>query len=107
MSRDKRQQSKPASPVNERAVALRFEPEEQDAPVVVAKGKGLVAREIIERAKEHDIPIQEDSSLVEVLSKLELNQQIPPELYQLVAEVLSFVYRADHKVKDWSYDDED
>lgn len=81
----------------EQAVALRYNPEEHDSPILTAKGKGLVARNIIEKAKEHDIPIQEDASLVEVLSKLELDQQIPAELYELVAEVLSFVYRSDLK----------
>ncbi len=90
----------------EQAVALRYEPSEHEAPVLVAKGKGLVARNIIDKAKEHGIPIQEDASLVEVLSKLELNQQIPPELYQLVAEVLSFVYRTDRKAKEWSQADD-
>jgi len=93
--------SRPSPTSREQAVALRYDADVQEAPVVVAKGKGLVAKQIIEKAKEHDIPIQEDASLVEVLSKLELNQQIPAELYQLVAEVLSFVYRSDQKAKEW------
>lgn len=84
----------------EQAVALRYNPEEHESPVLTAKGKGLVARNIIEKAKEHNIPIQEDASLVEVLSKLDLDQQIPPELYELVAEVLSFVYRSDLKAEE-------
>lgn len=86
--------------VREKAVALRYVPEEHESPVLTAKGRGLVARNIIEKAKEHNIPIQEDVSLVEVLSKLELDQQIPPELYELVAEVLSFVYRSDLKAEE-------
>lgn len=82
------------------AVALRYKPEQEDsAPVVVAKGKGIVADKIIETAEQHGIPMQQDASLVEVLSKIDLNQQIPPELYQLVAEILSFVYRADKHVR--------
>jgi flagellar biosynthesis protein len=80
-----------------KAVALKYEPERSAAPTVVAKGQGVIAEQILRRAQEHGIPVQEDTSLVEVLSKLDLEQQIPPELYQLVAEVLSFVYRSDRK----------
>jgi flagellar biosynthesis protein len=78
-----------------KAVALRYRAEMAEAPKVVAKGKGFVAENILQRAKEHQIPIQEDPSLVEMLSKLDVNQQIPPELYQVVAEILAFVYRMD------------
>lgn len=77
------------------AVALRYQAGVMEAPIVTAKGKGYVAENIIQQAKDNDIPIQEDPSLVEVLGKLELNQQIPPELYQVVAEILAFVYRLD------------
>jgi len=83
--------------VPKKAVALKYEPEKSSAPVVVAKGQGAMADEIMRRAEEHGVPLQEDSSLVEVLSKLDLNQEIPSELYQLVAEVLSFVYRSDRR----------
>ncbi|MBD0380375.1 EscU/YscU/HrcU family type III secretion system export apparatus switch protein [Paenibacillus sedimenti] len=82
-----------------KAVALRYAPEAQRAPTIVAKGKGHMADTILQKAKENGVPIQEDSSLVEVLSKLDLDQEIPPELYQLVAEVLSFIYRSDNKMK--------
>ena len=58
-----------------------------------------MAEAILQKAKENGIPIQEDSSLVEVLSKLDLDQEIPPELYQLVAEVLSFIYRSDNRMR--------
>ncbi|MNR41215.1 flagellar biosynthesis protein FlhB [compost metagenome] len=54
-----------------------------------------MAQRILEKAKEHGIPVQEDAALVEVLSKLDLDQQIPSELYALVAEILSFIYRSD------------
>ncbi|MGQ7280010.1 EscU/YscU/HrcU family type III secretion system export apparatus switch protein [Brevibacillus thermoruber] len=77
------------------AVALRYQAKTMEAPVIVAKGKGYVAENILKTAKENGIPVQEDPSLVEVLGKLDLNQQIPPELYQVVAEVLAFVYRLD------------
>ncbi|QGG56673.1 hypothetical protein GE073_14495 [Paenibacillus sp. B01] len=78
------------------AVALRYDPAE-GAPSVVAKGKGQLADEIVQRARENGVPVQEDRSLVEVLSKLDLNQQIPAELYELVAELLSFIYQTDRK----------
>jgi flagellar biosynthesis protein len=80
-----------------KAVALRYSPD-QSAPVLVAKGKGAIAEQILLTAKENGVPVQEDPSLVEVLSKLDLEQEIPQELYQLVAEVLSFIYRSDNKM---------
>lgn len=80
-----------------KAVALKYEPGESSAPVLVAKGKGQLADRILETAKENGVPVQEDASLVEVLSKLDVDQEIPPELYTLVAEILSFVYRSDRR----------
>lgn len=84
-----------------KAVALKYAPETSAAPKLIAKGKGKIAESIMAKAKENDVPIQEDPSLVEVLSKLDLDQEIPPELYKLVAEVLSFIYRSDQKAKQW------
>jgi flagellar biosynthesis protein len=86
---------KPPKHKRKSAVALGYNAGSMDAPKVMAKGKGLLAEQIIEKAKNHDIPIQEDASLVEVLSQLELNERIPEELYQAVAEVFSFVYHLD------------
>ncbi|MGX4586573.1 EscU/YscU/HrcU family type III secretion system export apparatus switch protein [Paenibacillus chitinolyticus] len=83
-----------------KAVALKYAPGEQKAPTVIAKGKGKVAEAIVEKARESGVPVQEDASLVEVLSKLELDQEIPGELYQLVAEVLSYIYRSDNRMKE-------
>lgn len=88
---------KPSKPIRKTAIALGYNPASHDAPKVTAKGKGLVAEQIIETAKIHDIPIQEDPSLVEVLSQLELNERIPEELYQAVAEVFSFIYKLDQQ----------
>lgn len=83
-----------------KVVALKYEPGERSAPIMVAKGKGHLADLILEKAKENGIPVQEDSSLVEVLSKLDIDQEIPNELYTLVAEILSFVYRSDRKARE-------
>jgi flagellar biosynthesis protein len=82
-----------------KAVALKYAPDQKSAPILVAKGKGHMAEAIMKKAKDNGVPIQEDSSLVEVLSTLELDQEIPPELYKLVAEILSFVYRSDGRAK--------
>ncbi|MCM3175271.1 EscU/YscU/HrcU family type III secretion system export apparatus switch protein [Paenibacillus sp. MER 99-2] len=81
--------------LSKKAVALKYVPGETEAPVVVAKGRGKVAEAILDKAKENGVPVQEDAALVEVLSKLDLDEQIPAELYQLVAEVLTYIYRAD------------
>ncbi|HBU85027.1 MAG TPA: FhlB domain-containing protein [Paenibacillus sp.] len=81
--------------MSKKAVALKYVPGESEAPVVVAKGRGKVAEAILDKAKENGVPVQEDAALVEVLSKLDLDEQIPSELYQLVAEVLTYIYRAD------------
>lgn len=96
MSRDPHQDKPKPSP-NKQAVALRYAPEKNASPVVVAKGKGHIAEQIMKKAQESGVPLQEDPSLVEVLAKLDLNQEIPPELYQLVAEILSFIYRSDQR----------
>jgi len=77
------------------AVALTYDEKQAVAPVIVAKGKGLTADKILEEAKKRQIPIQEDPSLVELLGKLNINEKIPEELYQAVAEVFAFIYKTD------------
>jgi flagellar biosynthesis protein len=72
------------------AIALEYNPEE-DAPKVIASGRGLVAEKIIEKAKENDVPIHRDDKLADTLSRLEIGEMIPPELYEVVAEILVFV----------------
>jgi flagellar biosynthesis protein len=78
------------------AVALRYNAATEKAPKITAKGRGLVAERIIALAREKGVPIREDPDLVQVLSQLDLNQEIPPSLYQVVAELLAFVYRLNH-----------
>ncbi|HEX7066252.1 MAG TPA: EscU/YscU/HrcU family type III secretion system export apparatus switch protein [Bacillales bacterium] len=82
------------------AVALTYEQEKNDAPYISAKGEGEIAEKIIRLAKEHAIPIQEDQSLVSLLAQLNLNESIPPDLYQVVAEVFAFIYRLDQNQAD-------
>ncbi|KGX83692.1 EscU/YscU/HrcU family type III secretion system export apparatus switch protein [Pontibacillus marinus] len=81
------------------AVALNYDAEAEQAPKVVAKGKGDVATNIIEKAKENAVPIQEDPTLVNLLGELDINETIPEELYQAVAEVFAFVYNIDKQAK--------
>lgn len=79
------------------AVALTYKPGVIDAPTIVAKGKGKIADNILAKAKEHNVPIQEDASLVGLLGQLDINQTIPDELYQAVAEVFAFIYKVDRE----------
>ncbi|ARF18438.1 hypothetical protein CSV61_02950 [Sporosarcina sp. P3] len=79
------------------AVALSYDPEVSDAPKVIAKGKGKIAENILERAQEHAIPVQEDPSLLELLGQLNVNDTIPEELYQAVSEVFAYIYRLDRE----------
>ncbi len=77
-----------------RAVALNYDFMESGSPRVVAKGEGFLADEIRRRAEEAGVPLYEDDALVEVLSQIELEREIPPELFRAVAEVLSWIYKA-------------
>jgi flagellar biosynthesis protein len=81
------------------AVALGYEPDKMLAPRVLAKGRGEVAKVILKVAREAGIPVREDSDLVQVLEKLDIDAEIPPELYKVVAEVLAFVYRMSGEAK--------
>ena len=76
-----------------KAVTLKYEPGKDTAPRLTAKGEGLVAQRILELAREAGVPIHEDQDLVEILSKLDLYQEIPPETYMVVAEILAWIYR--------------
>lgn len=77
-----------------RAAVIRYDKEKDKAPTIVAQGQGEVAEKIIAKAKEHDIPLQEDALLLGNLLELDLGNNVPPQLYQVVAEVLLLVRRA-------------
>ena len=72
------------------AIALSYEPGDQ-APKIIASGKGLIAEQIIEKSKEANVPVHQDNKLANTLAKLEIGDMIPPELYEVVAEILVFV----------------
>ena len=80
-----------------KAVALGYYRQKDNAPKVLATGSGEVAKNIINLAKSHDIPIKEDADLVEILSKVDLNEEVPPNLYKAVAEIFNFLYRMTNK----------
>ncbi len=76
-----------------KAVALKYNKDKDAAPKITAKGRGFIAEKIVEAARAHNVPLHEDKNLVQVLEALDLETEIPPELYRAVAEVLAFIYR--------------
>ena len=83
---------------NIKAVALKYKAYEDNAPKIVAKGKGDIAKKIIEKAKEFDIPLFQNEILVDSLLKVE-GEEIPPKLYQVVAEVFAWLYSVEKKAE--------
>lgn len=81
-----------------RAAALKYDQAQASAPRVVAKGRGQIADQIIQVARENGVPLVEDRNLATVLEALELESEIPADLYQAVAEVLVFIYRLNGKL---------
>lgn len=79
------------------AVALRYAPKKDAAPKLVAKGRGYLADKIIELARLHHTPIRHDKKLLQILSRLDLEEEIPPEVYKAVAEILVFIYRLSNR----------
>ncbi|KPL61147.1 EscU/YscU/HrcU family type III secretion system export apparatus switch protein [Rossellomorea vietnamensis] len=80
------------------AIALGYNQQEASAPKVVAKGKGMIAENILSKAMEHGVPVQEDKSLLSLLGNLDIGESIPEELYGAVAEVFAFIYRLDKDI---------
>lgn len=77
------------------AAALRYSPETDRAPVVVATGQGIIAEKIIEKANQSNVPVYQDSNLAKTLSSLCIGDQIPPEVYEVVAQILIFIGNVD------------
>ena len=80
------------------AVALRYN-EEDVAPQVIAKGKGYVAENILNAARKNSVPIYQNKTLTSMLMAVDIDREIPPDLYTAVAEILAYVYRMDQKNK--------
>ncbi len=85
----------PDNKKREQAAAVKYDSKKMRAPELIAKGEGFIAKKIIERAIEADVPIVEDAALVSALISLELGEEIPAELYEVVARVLAWVYKID------------
>ena len=80
---------------NLRAAAISYDPDEHNAPVLAAFGQGYVAEKILAAAKESGVPVVPDPSLASMLSRISVGDEIPPELYEVVAKVLTFVSEVD------------
>lgn len=77
----------------DKVVALKYERGKDPAPKVTAKGRGVIAEKILAIAKENNIPVRQDKTLLDALYRLDINEEVPEELYRVIAEVLAFVYR--------------
>ncbi len=90
----------PKKPVtdDDLAVALGYQPMRDQAPLVIAKGKGWLAQQIIEVAQANGIEVREDADLAQILAQVDVDSEIPLEAFTLVAEILSYVYE---KNRDW------
>lgn len=86
-------------PTTRKAVALRYDPQRDAVPVVVAKGQGIIAEKMEEVAREAGVALHEDKNLLEYLMALDLYQGIPPALYPVVAEILAYIYRMDRRYR--------
>lgn len=80
-----------------KAVALRYNQKKENAPKVIGKGQGKIAERIIKIAEENELPIKKDEDLVELLTKIDIDKEIPNNLYKAVAEVFSFIYNVTNK----------
>lgn len=80
--------------------ALKYDPESNSAPQVIGMGKGVVAEKILEIAKEKNIPVYKNDELAETLNTLNIGEEIPPELYEIVAEILVFIGNLDLRYGD-------
>lgn len=80
------------TPSTPRAVALMYDAGRDNAPRVAAKGSGEIARKILDLAREHNVPIRHDPDLLEMLSKVDVLDEIPEDLYTAVAQILAFIY---------------
>ncbi|MBO6291985.1 MAG: EscU/YscU/HrcU family type III secretion system export apparatus switch protein [Selenomonas sp.] len=83
-----------------KAVALRYDMERDKAPRVVAKGRGYVAENIMAAAQQNTIPVYQNKTLVNMLMAIDIDREIPPELYRAIAEVMAYVYRIDQRAKE-------
>ncbi len=84
----------------QKAAALKYDHLKQNAPNLVAKGQGDIAKNIIKIARDNNLPIKKDEDLVELLSKLDIDKEIPNDMYKAVAEIFSFIYQLTNKKRE-------
>lgn len=82
---------------DKKASALKYDPKKNNAPVIIAKGRGELAEKILEIAKKENIPITEDDALAKVLDGFDIYEEIPPELYKAIANIFAFLYELNEK----------
>lgn len=85
--------------MDKKVVALKYEENGVSAPKVVAKGQGIIAQKIMEKAREFDVPIFQNKALAESLLNLDTGEQIPPNLYKAVAEVFVWLMKSEKKAQ--------
>ena len=88
---------RPEKPPIQKAAALSYDQKKDAAPRLAAKGRGDIARRILDVAREHDIPIHQDADLMEVLETVEIDQEVPLEVYAVVAEIFSYIYKVNQQ----------
>ncbi|MCX5833953.1 MAG: EscU/YscU/HrcU family type III secretion system export apparatus switch protein [Deltaproteobacteria bacterium] len=82
------------------AASIRYDKKKDEAPRLTAKGLGILADKIIELARKHDVPIKEDPALVSILCRLDIDEEIPSELFRAIAEILAFVYSTNEQYRE-------
>jgi flagellar biosynthesis protein len=87
----------PSTNQTKHAVALRYDSKKDRVPKISAMGRRHLAEKILELARQHNIPIRQDKNLIHILSRLDLNREVPPEVYKAVAEILAFIYRLSNR----------
>jgi flagellar biosynthesis protein len=85
--------------INKQAIAIKYDLKQDVAPRVIAKGAGFIAEQILSAAKQHSVPVYQSKTLTSMLMAVDLDREIPPELYQAVAEILAYVYYVDQKLE--------
>jgi len=84
---------------NTKAVALKYKAYEENAPKVIAKGKGEIAKKIIEKAKKFDVPLFQNEELADMLLNVEVGEEIPPKMYEAVVEVFIWLYKLEERAE--------
>ncbi|MCB0877789.1 MAG: EscU/YscU/HrcU family type III secretion system export apparatus switch protein [Thermoleophilia bacterium] len=98
--RIRRRDRDPDTPPDLEVAALGYEAGQDNAPKLIAHGRGHMAQRIMELAEQHDLPVRQDPTLVSILGALDVGAEVPPDLYGVIAEVLAWAYHADQEAAD-------